>query len=207
MTDRILRENIERSIEVHSRLMAACLPAMVAASDALFSAFHGGHKALFFGNGGSAALASHCACDFGKGTSVNHRRPFRVIALTDNVPLITAWANDSGYEDIFTGQLRSLILPRDIAFAISGSGNSPNVLNALTVAREMGCFNISLTGFQGGRVKALSDLCIVVPSDNMQHIEDSHVCVMHSIFTALRQLIERSAGNATQLQRAASASA
>ncbi len=142
-----------------------------------------------FGNGGSAALASHLACDLGKGTAINGNKPFRIISLTDNVPLITAWANDASYEDIFAAQLRPLIQPGDIAFAISGSGNSPNVLNGLCATREAGGINVGLTGFQGGKMKALCDLCVTVPSENMQQIEDAHVCVMHAIFIAITTLI------------------
>ena len=139
-----------------------------------------------FGNGGSAALASHSACDLGKGTAFAGARRFRVLALTDNVPLITAWANDTRYEDIFAEQLRNFVDAGDVALAISGSGNSPNVLNGLRVAREAGAYTIGLTGFQGGKMKDLCDLCLVVPSDNMQFIEDLHVCISHSIFTAVR---------------------
>lgn len=159
-------------------------------TDRLFRAYREDRSVYVFGNGGSAALASHCACDLGKGTATSGRKPFRVISLTDNVPLITAWANDSQYEDIFACQLRPLIQAGDVAFAISGSGNSPNVLHALGVAREAGSYNVGLAGFQGGKMKALCDLCVVVPSDNMQEIEDSHHCVMHAIFCSLLHLIE-----------------
>jgi D-sedoheptulose 7-phosphate isomerase len=141
-------------------------------TDVLWNAYQENRAVYLFGNGGSAALASHCACDFGKGTVINGNRRFRVLALTDNVPLMTAWANDARYDDIF---------------AISGSGNSPNVLNALAAAREIGAFAVGLTGFQGGKMKALCDLCVVVPSENMQVIEDAHLSVTHSIFTAFRQ--------------------
>jgi D-sedoheptulose 7-phosphate isomerase len=156
-------------------------------TDALWGAYRQNRAVYLFGNGGSAALASHSACDFGKGTVVNGHRRFRVLALTDNVPLMTAWANDARYEDIFAEQLRSFLQPDDIAFAISGSGNSANVLHGLAVARELGAFTIGLTGFQGGRMKSICRLCVVAPSENMQVIEDVHLSVMHSIFTSLRQ--------------------
>jgi len=149
---------------------------------------------FLFGNGGSAALASHFACDLGKGTVNGIPKRFRVLALTDNVPLMTAWANDSRYDDIFAEQMSNFIRPHDIAFAISGSGNSPNVLTALRTAREAGAFTIGLTGFQGGQMKAICDLCVVIPSNNMQMIEDLHLCVAHSLFTAVRQRI----GKATE---------
>jgi len=143
-----------------------------------------------FGNGGSAALASHVACDLGKGTAKPGKRPFRVSSLADNVPLITAWANDTNYENVFAAQLRPFIKPNDIAFAISGSGNSRNVVQALQVARQAGAYNIGLTGFQGGKMKPLCDCCVVVPSENMQYIEDSHLCIMHAIFLAFCRALE-----------------
>ena len=154
--------------------------------DALWRGYLENRTVYVFGNGGSAALASHCACDLGKGTVINGNRRFRVLALTDNVSLLTAWANDASYEDVFSEQLSTLIDKADIALAISGSGNSANVLKALQVAREASAFTIGLTGFQGGRMKSLCDLCIVIPSDNMQVIEDLHVAVSHSVFAALR---------------------
>ena len=149
------------------------------------------NKTVFlFGNGGSAALASHAACDLGKGTAVRGKRRFPVIALTDNIPVMTAWANDSCYDDIFAEQLLNFVKNDDVVLAISGSGNSPNVLKGLKAAREAGAFTIGLTGYEGGKMKALCDLCLVVPCDNMQFIEDLHSCVAHSIFTGLRALIK-----------------
>jgi D-sedoheptulose 7-phosphate isomerase len=173
--------------QVSSALNRLPCPLIDQVTDRLWGAYRENRAVYLFGNGGSAALASHSACDFGKGTVVNGHRRFRVLALTDNVPLMTAWANDARYEDIFAEQLRSFLQADDIAFAISGSGNSANVLNGLAVARELGAFTIGLTGFQGGRMKSICRLCIVVPSENMQVIEDVHLSVMHSIFTSLRQ--------------------
>lgn len=158
--------------------------------DRLFQAYRQDCAVYLFGNGGSAALASHAACDLGKGTISPGKKPFRVVSLTDNVSLITAWANDTSYENIFAAQLRPFIQAGDIAFAISGSGNSPNVINALQAARDGGAATIGLTGFRGGKMKALCDLCITVPSENMQHIEDSHLCIMHAVFLAFRQCTE-----------------
>jgi D-sedoheptulose 7-phosphate isomerase len=155
----------------------------------LTQAYEQNRSVYVFGNGGSAALASHLACDLGKGIALNGRKRFRVLSLTDNVPLITAWANDSRYEDIFAEQLRNFVEKGDIVLAISGSGNSPNVINALGVAREKKAYVIGLTGYQGGKIKDLCDLCLIVPSDNMQFIEDLHVCICHAIFTAVRNQV------------------
>ncbi len=154
--------------------------------EVLLRASEAGRAIFVFGNGGSAALASHAACDLGKGTCDVVRQRVRVLSLTDNVPLITAWANDTAYELVFTEQMKNFIQPGDVAFAISGSGNSPNVLHALRYAREIGATTVGLAGFEGGRMRPLCDVCVVVPSDNMQIIEDLHVMAAHGIFTILR---------------------
>lgn len=161
-------------------------------ADKLTLAYEEDRRVFLFGNGGSASLASHFACDLGKGTSKpgNSRKRFKAMSLTDNMPLLTAWANDTAYEHVFAEQLRNFVQHGDIAFAISGSGNSPNVLLGLQAAREGGAFNIGLAGFQGGKMKAMCDLCLVIPSDNMQIIEDLHVSVSHALFTLVRHRIE-----------------
>jgi D-sedoheptulose 7-phosphate isomerase len=155
----------------------------------LLDAYESSRTIFLFGNGGSAALASHFACDLGKGAANGSGKRFHALALTDNVPMMTAWANDANYEDIFAEQLTNFVRPDDIVFAISGSGNSPNVLKALKVAREADAFTIGLTGSKGGHMKDLCDVCLIVPSDNMQIIEDLHLSVTHAVFTALRAKI------------------
>jgi D-sedoheptulose 7-phosphate isomerase len=141
-----------------------------------------------FGNGGSAASASHMMCDINKGAGGlgAGTRP-KVMALTDNASLISAWANDFGYERIFSEQLKTFIKPRDVAFAISTSGDSPNILLALETAREYGAMTVGLGGCQGGQMKSLCDVCAVIPSDNVQLIEDLHHATIHSIFIAVRE--------------------
>jgi D-sedoheptulose 7-phosphate isomerase len=143
-------------------------------------------------------------CDMNKGVSglSAGQRP-RVMALTDNVSLISAWANDFGYERVFSEQLKTFVKPRDVAFAISASGDSPNVLLALETAREYGALTVGLAGCQGGRMKALCDVCAVVPSENVQLIEDLHHAMMHSIFTVVREGLLVTAGN-KRMARAAS---
>jgi len=160
-------------------------------ADALHRAYRHDRRVFLFGNGGSAALASHFACDLGKGTippGKRHKR-FRVLSLTDNIPLITAWANDLSYESVFAEQLRNFLQPGDIAFGISGSGCSPNVLLALELARESHAFTIGLTGFNGGQMPDLCDLCIIIPSHNMQIIEDFQLSITHALFTVIRDRI------------------
>ncbi len=163
-------------------------------TEAIWQGYEQGKTLFIFGNGGSAALASHLATDIGKGTIAGERARLRVIALTDNVPLMTAWANDSGYEHIFAEQLRGLVKSGDLVFAISGSGNSKNVVLGLEAAHEVGATAMVLTGFDGGRVKDLSELCLIVPSHNMQHVEDAHLCAAHAIFTAVRERMMRPSG-------------
>ncbi|MGA8073190.1 MAG: SIS domain-containing protein [Candidatus Acidiferrales bacterium] len=163
-------------------------------TEAIWRGYEQGRTLFIFGNGGSAALASHLATDMGKGTVAGERARLRVISLTDNVPLMTAWANDFGYENIFAEQLRGLVQRGDLAFAISGSGNSKNVVLGLEAAREAGATAMVLTGFDGGRVKDLCELCLVVPSNNMQHVEDGHLCAAHAIFTAVRERMMRASG-------------
>jgi len=161
----------------------------------LLQRYEQGKAVFLFGNGGSAALASHIACDLSKGTLLNggSGTRFRVVALTDNIPLMTAWANDSSYERIFAEQLQNLVSPGDVAFAISGSGNSANVLAGLRVARAVGAVTVGLTGFRGGKMKALCDYCVIVPSDNMQIIEDFHLSVAHAMFSVIRDRISEAA--------------
>lgn len=177
---------LQQVSDVLKRLPFALIDQIV---DGLWNAYREDRAVYLFGNGGSAALASHCACDLGKGTIMNGHRRFRVLALTDNVPLLTAWANDACYADVFAEQLRSFLRKDDVVLAFSASGNSPNVLNALALAQEIGAFTMGLTGFQGGKMKALCQRCVVIPSENMQVIEDLHLSVAHSIFTSLRARI------------------
>lgn len=166
----------------------------------LLEAYGSRGTVFLFGNGGSAALASHMACDLGKGTAPAAGRRLRAVALTDNVALMTAWANDTRYEDIFAQQLENLLRPGDVALAISASGNSPNVLAALHCARQAGATTAGITGFQGGKMKALCDPCVVVPSENMQIIEDLHLSIAHAVFRVLRhQINERDSSSATAL--------
>jgi D-sedoheptulose 7-phosphate isomerase len=145
------------------------------------------------GNGGSAATASHFACDLGKGAIVPGWGRFKVVALTDNVPLMTAWANDTSYANIFAQQLEGLIEERDVVIGFSGSGNSANVLSAMRVAREHSAVTIGLTGFDGGQLKDLVDICVLVPSFCMEQVEDVHLTLAHLICTCIRQALREGA--------------
>ncbi len=166
--------------------------------DVLYRAYENQRTIFVFGNGGSAALASHLACDLGKGThapcpkglDMRSVPKVKVFSMTDNVPMITAWANDAAYEDIFVEQMDNFIERGDVAFGISGSGNSPNVLKALQLARQRGAVTVGLTGFQGGKMKDLLDYGIVVPSNSMQQIEDVHLILAHLVFLNIRDRVQ-----------------
>jgi D-sedoheptulose 7-phosphate isomerase len=144
-------------------------------------------KVFIFGNGGSAATASHFACDLAKNTQVANAPYFRVIALNDNMATLTAYANDTGYDNIFAAQLVSLVGPGDVVIGISCSGNSANVLRAFEVARQRGAIVIGLTGDRGGQLKNLVDLCIQAPSPRIEQQEDAHLIIEHCICATIRQ--------------------
>ena len=155
--------------------------------DALLEAFRQDRRIIVMGNGGSATTASHFSCDLGKGTILAPGRRFKVIALTDSIPLITAWANDLDYESIFVEQMLPLLERHDVALGISGSGNSANVLRAMVAAREKGAVTVGLTEFRGGMLKDLVDHCIVVPSSSMQQIEDTHLMLLHLVCLRIQE--------------------
>lgn len=133
------------------------------------------------GNGGSASTASHFACDIVKGASYNRDARFRIMALTDSLPTLTAYSNDVSYESVFVEQLRNFAQAGDLVMGISGSGNSPNVLRALEYANSIGCKTIALTGRDGGKLGPLAQLNIQVPVPHMGRIEDAHMIICHMI--------------------------
>jgi D-sedoheptulose 7-phosphate isomerase len=148
----------------------------------LIDARERGARIFFIGNGGSAATASHFANDVAIGCR-SWDRPFRAMSLTDNVPVMTAIANDYGYEHIFTLQLKTMMVPGDVVVAISASGNSPNVLNAVEWANEHSATTIALTGFDGGKLRTLAKLGVHVPTDKGEYgpVEDVHMILDHLV--------------------------
>jgi len=168
LSDRYLAEGIARIVPV------------------LIEARNRGRTIYFFGNGGSASTASHFVVDIGKATIQGDQRRFKCVALVDSVESLTAWANDSEYAKVFSEQLRGLAQAGDVAVGISGSGNSPNVLRAMELAKTMGLRTIGLTGMGGGKLKELSEIPVVVPSNSMQHIEDIHLLICHTLTAYLR---------------------
>lgn len=188
MTAETLRANIEGSLEVHDRLIPVCLPAMTKAAEALVFAYRAGRKAIFFGNGGSAADAQHLAAEF-LGRYLRERAPLPALALNANSSAVTAIGNDYGYAEVFARQLEALAVPGDVAVGISTSGNSPNVIQALRAARRLGLFTIALTGALGGASGELVDVLISVPSEETPRIQECHILIGHSLCDAVEQAI------------------
>jgi D-sedoheptulose 7-phosphate isomerase len=140
-----------------------------------------GRHIFVCGNGGSASTASHFACDMVKGASFNRAKRFRIMALTDSLPTLTAYSNDVDYDCVFVEQLKNFAQAGDVVIAISGSGNSPNVLRAVEYAAATGCRTIALTGRNGGKLAPLAELNIQVENGHMGRIEDGHMIVAHMI--------------------------
>jgi len=161
--------------------------------EALYAGFEQGRTVFLIGNGGSAANASHFGQDLAKGTlsSMSATRRFRVVPLTDNIGFITALANDEGYDSIFEQQLRNLAASGDLLVAISGSGNSPNVIRAAEYAHSIGMTVIGVTGFDGGKLKALSDVSVHIPVDDMGMTEALHGVVFHLAMGQLRERLAK----------------
>ena len=151
-----------------------------------------GRRIFVCGNGGSASTASHFACDMVKGASYRRESRFRILALTDALPTITAYANDVSYDAVFVEPLKNFAEPGDLLMAISGSGNSPNVLRAIEYARGRGLRTIALTGRDGGKLGPLAELNIQASVPHMGRIEDVHMIVCHMIGYCF---MEEEAGN------------
>ncbi len=162
----------------------------------LLEAREASRTVFFLGNGGSAATASHFANDVGIGTRAT-KRPFRAMSLTDNAAVMTAVANDDGYDQMFVRQLQVLMRPGDVVVAISASGNSPNVVEAVRYAREYGNAAIALTGFDGGRLRQLADLTIHVPTPAGEYgpVEDLHMIIDHLVGAFLGRIIREEREN------------
>jgi D-sedoheptulose 7-phosphate isomerase len=140
-----------------------------------------GRQIFVCGNGGSAATANHFACDMVKGASYGREKRFRITALSEQIPTLTAYANDVGYEVVFVEQLKNFAREGDVLIAISGSGNSPNVVRAVEYANSIGCLTIGMSGRNGGKLKPLVKLSVHVSEDHMGRIEDAHMTVCHMI--------------------------
>jgi phosphoheptose isomerase len=182
-----VRSYLAESAEIKRLTADACAEAITAAAEAITDAFRSGGKLLICGNGGSAADCQHMAAEFVSRLTKDFERPgLPAIALTTDTSFLTAYANDCGFEGIFTRQVQALGRPGDVLIGISTSGNSPNVIQAVELARATGMRTVSLTG-SGGRLAKVADVAISVPSDDTQHIQETHLAVEH----VLCMLVER----------------
>ncbi len=173
--------------------------AVRAVVDALYACWTRGGTTYIIGNGGSASTASHMMNDLTKCTIVEGRPRFRALALTDNVPVMTAFANDQSYEDIFVEPLRAHLDARDVVLALSGSGNSPNLLRAIAFAKEEGALTVGLCGDKGGRLALLVDVAVLVPAARIGQQEDGHLILNHAISLALHERIAATASRSAGL--------
>jgi D-sedoheptulose 7-phosphate isomerase len=160
---------------------------------ALLSAYEERKHVFIMGNGGSGSTASHFVCDINKGSCSELEKKFKVICLNDNMPSILAYANDLSYDKIFVEQLKNYLQPGDVVIGISGSGNSQNVLLAVSYAKENGAKTVGLSGFDGGKLARLVDIPFVVAINDMQKVEDVHMIFVHMLMQYLcRELRMRS---------------
>jgi len=170
-------------------LQAISLPHLEAVLHVLEEAYRQGHRIFIMGNGGSAATASHFALDLAKNTIMPGAPRLKAISLTDHVPLITAWSNDTAYEHIFSEQLANMIEPGDVAIGISSSGNSPNVINALNLAKQYRASTLGLLGAKGGKIKDIVDAYVLAPGQNIEQEEDAHMILAHVITRYMREVV------------------
>lgn len=173
---------IESYLEDNRRLLSTIDAAALARIITTVRTARDENKRIYaIGNGGSASTASHFVNDMGKGASVGRDRRFKTIPLTDNVAWMTALSNDLSYDDVYIEQLKNFAEPGDVLLAISGSGNSENILRAVAYANSVGCHTIGFTGFGGGKLKFLVEESIVIDSDHMGRVEDLHLMLQHII--------------------------
>lgn len=165
-------------------------------TDLLEECWREGRRVLLVGNGGSAATASHIVNDLQKCIQLDTGKPLKAMCLSDCTPLVLAWANDTSYENVYAPQVECWAEPGDLLIAISGSGNSPNILRAAEAARGRGAYCFGMAGFMGGELAAVADECLVVQSTNMQQIEDVHMVVLHLVFAELRDRLRPKAAAA-----------
>ena len=199
-------------VEGHLSQLQQCLRDLragqvAAVAERIWDVARSGGQIITAGNGGSAATASHMALDLGKSTLGRNSHPsalrIRTVALNDPVPVITAWANDHGYDRVFAEQIRTLARPGDAAVFFSVSGNSPNVVAAARAARAAGTAVIGVLGRPGGAMRELADLVIIVPSEDYQIVEDVHLAISHMVTRFVMQMMKPAAVRASHLPRRA----
>jgi D-sedoheptulose 7-phosphate isomerase len=168
----------KENTEVKARFLKESLPRLLEVITLVSKAFEAGNKVLFFGNGGSAADAQHLAAEFVNRYIIN-RPPLPAIALTTDASILTSVSNDLAFDEIFAQQIRALGKEGDVAVGISTSGNSPNVIKAIEVAKKIGIKTVALTGNDGGTLAKMADLSLVVPSNSTPRIQETHILIGH----------------------------
>jgi D-sedoheptulose 7-phosphate isomerase len=176
----ILRQSLENSIKAKEEFVSSQEQNLILLVNWLVSCFGNGGKLLIFGNGGSAADAQHLAAEFVNRFIID-RRPLPALALTTDTSILTSVGNDFSYDDIFAKQIYALGKKEDVALGISTSGNSPNVVNAIQAAREIGMRTAVLTGGNGGKLASKAELVLNVPCDSTPHIQETHLWVEHML--------------------------
>jgi len=186
--EQFLKEYIKGQVEILKKTDTASLEKVC---EMLLEARSLGNNIFFAGNGGSAATASHFTNDMVKGLSVKGKKRFKCFSLVDQVPVITALANDYSYDDIFSEQLKNYGQKNDILFVISGSGNSKNIIKAIKYAKSINMKIIGFSGRDGGKLKDLCDIAVIAATWGMEQLEDMHMVYEHSIICTLRAEIEK----------------
>lgn len=184
----LIRANFQASIECNQRTLEALLPAMQRAAELLIAAYRADHKAIFFGNGGSAADAQHLAAEF-EGRYLINRRPLPALALSVNSSTVTAIGNDYGFEQVFARQIAAWAQSGDVAVGISTSGNSANVVEGIKTAKGRGAHTIALTGSGGGQLREWADVVLAVPSPATPRIQECHILIGHTLCQAVEEAL------------------
>mgnify|MGYP001589469908 CR=1 FL=1 len=186
--------NIEDSIKTNLKKNQICLTSLdekyeqiKEITEQLINARNKGQTIFTLGNGGSGSTSSHFVSDLLKTAITVESKRFKAISLVDNIPVNLAWANDVSYDSIFSEQLQNFLNPGDIVIGFSGSGNSANIVNALQYAKTKGATAIAISGMTGGKILKISDISLIVPSNDMLIIESMHVLICHCIINAIRE--------------------
>jgi D-sedoheptulose 7-phosphate isomerase len=176
--EKIILKRFKESSEVKTRFLKENMPNLLAVIKLISHTFEGGNKLFFFGNGGSAADAQHLAAEF-VNRYIMERPPLPAIALTTDTSILTSVSNDLAFHEIFSKQLRALGKEGDVTIGITTSGNSPNIIKAFEVAKEMGMKTVALTGNDGGAVAKMVDFPLIVPSSSTPRIQETHILIGH----------------------------
>jgi D-sedoheptulose 7-phosphate isomerase len=176
--DKIIQKRFKESAEVKARFLKENLPKLLEVINLISHTFEAGNKVFFFGNGGSAADAQHIAAEF-VNRYIMDRPPLPAIALTTDTSILTSIANDMAFSEIFSRQIKALGKEGDVAVGISTSGNSPNVIKAFEVAKEMGMKSVALTGNEGGVLTKIADISLTVSSTSTPRVQETHILVGH----------------------------